>query len=250
MSTSSTPFPHEYWADRVLEFAQVIREQGFSTAQELMAPIGRELYAPDMVLVSQRFGEFQRSLGYSRATRGEDYHIHRQRALENLVSAIYEGCLVFDAVEPLGTSVSQIDHYIRLNAYAQTVPSLMAAYDDGGFVLSECKNLRGKVDVTWLGKFASLCRQVHPTRLGIIVSGGGLTGRNGWDDARGLQRIVYMRASLAIVSLAMPELQLLADGHCLYDIIAAQIASLHAATTGVYERFVASRATSVPAGGR
>jgi len=202
-----------------------------------LSSLARELYNPDSAELSRAYEEFGRSRSYTRSSVGRDFHIRRQRALEDLMNVIYRGCDVFDRAKSLTTSVGQLDQHITLNGYAQMIPCFCDAFPSG-FILSECKNCGRKVDVTWLGKFANLCVNIHPTKLGFLVSAEGLSGRGGWDDARGLQRIIYLRTGKAIISIAQPELARLAAGECFYDVVAEQIRSLHLLTASVYERYV------------
>lgn len=70
----------------------------------------------------------------------------------------------------------------------------------GNKMLLECKNYpRKKVDVTWVGKFASVLL-VHEFDVGVIFSRKGLTGANSWRDATGFVRKYALKKSTYILN--------------------------------------------------
>lgn len=81
----------------------------------------------------------------------------------------------------------------------------------GDSFLCECKNYKGPVDVTYVGKFNSLM-SVADTYFGVMISWDGISGRNEWKDSKGLIKKIALREKRYIVVLDKKDLKELCNG--------------------------------------
>lgn len=117
--------------------------------------------------------------------------------LENLVNFIFNNSFFLNVYPNKRTSINEIDQFITISDYGlQAIHELnfsreLLGLDEDHFIC-ECKNYKGNIPATWVGKFNTLLNTCGETRLGIIFSYYGLTGEeNNWYDAHGLTKVVY-----------------------------------------------------------
>lgn len=109
------------------------------------------------------------------------------KILEELIRYLFTEChsKILDCISNQRTSTNEIDLLLswteeaRSSAFTTLLPGFVNSF------LCECKNYNGKVGVTYIGKFYSLLK-VSNSKLGILISWEGVTGRNNWTDAKGL----------------------------------------------------------------
>ena len=106
--------------------------------------------------------------------------------LEDLVAVMFDKAFpnIFEVKRNCRTSSNEIDLLINWKSAAVRIGVADYFNDLGNTFLCECKNYRGKVDVTYVGKFFSLMCYTN-TKFGVLVAWEGVTG-NGWSDGAGL----------------------------------------------------------------
>lgn len=139
-------------------------------------------------------------------------------ALENLTKEMFNAYQVFEFSSNIHTSTNEIDFFTRLNHNGQVLKSSGYINMDEKFLI-ECKNYNKKVDVTFIGKFATLLN-THSQNFGIMVSNKGLTGK-GWNDALGLTKKNYLKNGILIISLTINDFRTMLD-YPLFEVIEAK----------------------------
>lgn len=116
------------------------------------------------------------------------------KALEDLVSFIIKKTYFFEIYRNITTSTNEIDQIIRLsNRGKQALKNLELSREileiEEDLFLSECKNYKSNLGVSWVGKFYGLLKTCD-CKFGIIFSVNGLTGaEKEWKDAYGLIKV-------------------------------------------------------------
>ena len=131
--------------------------------------------------------------------RKNDEETQKQKgdALEKLVNFIFNNSFFLEVHPNKRNSTNEIDQFITVSDYGMQAfhefnfNRALLGLDENHFIC-ECKNYKGKIPATWIGKFNTLLNTCGETRLGIVFSYHGLTGKeNNWYDAHGLTKIVY-----------------------------------------------------------
>lgn len=137
-------------------------------------------------------------------------------ALETLTRTALESLKFFDAEPNVHTSTNEIDFLCNLNK-AGTVAKSKGYFSLEDHFLIECKNYASPVNVTFVGKFASLLIS-HKKSLGILVSTKGITG-SGWNHAYGLTKKLYLKCNILIISFTLDDFRELLNNSSFFDII-------------------------------
>lgn len=126
--------------------------------------------------------------------------------LEQLVKILFDngGHGLLETLKNVKTHTNEIDLLIRWTESANSIGANREFRDCGNTFLCECKNYKGKVSVTYIGKFYSLlsCADAH---LGILVAWEGITGRSAWSDGSGLIRKIALRDKRYILVLTKDD---------------------------------------------
>ena len=134
------------------------------------------------------------------------------RLLEDLTSVLFqEGSgKIFNTRRNCRTSTNEIDLLLEWTDDARGL-GLNTMYPCfGDSFICECKNYDGKVNVTYVGKFCSLLA-VTETRLGIMISWDGITGRGKWDSSQGLLKKVALKQKIYVIALDKRDLKSIRD---------------------------------------
>lgn len=109
------------------------------------------------------------------------------KKLEELTYILFNKSVenVFDVYRNCKTSTNEIDLMIRWTENARLAGINSAFPCFGESFLCECKNYKGPVDVTYVGKFGHLMT-ISNVDFGIMVSWKGISGKTKWDAAKGL----------------------------------------------------------------
>ena len=109
------------------------------------------------------------------------------KKLEELTYILFNKSVenVFDVYRNCKTSTNEIDLMIRWTEKARLAGINSAFPCFGESFLCECKNYKGPVDVTYVGKFGHLMT-ISNVDFGIMVSWKGISGKTKWDAAKGL----------------------------------------------------------------
>lgn len=96
------------------------------------------------------------------------------------------------------TSTNEIDLLVEWTAEAKfaSIHNIYSFFGD--CFLCECKNYNGRVSVTYVGKFYSLLN-VSRSKLGILFSWEGVSGRSKWSDANGLIKKIALKEGIYII---------------------------------------------------
>ena len=130
------------------------------------------------------------------------------KKLEELSTLLFEKSVenLFDVYNNCRTSTNEIDllirwtESVRLSGISGAFPCFNESF------LCECKNYKGKVNVTYVGKFSSLMA-VTNTNFGVMVSWDGVTGRSKWSDSLGLIKKIALSEKRYIVVLDKYDLK-------------------------------------------
>lgn len=130
--------------------------------------------------------------------------------LEELTALIFSDKLL-NVIRNARTSTNEIDILLTWNDKAIT-SSINAIYDSlRDPFMCECKNYKGKVSVTYVGKFYSLL-SVSGVNIGVIVSWEGVTGKSPWSDALGLIKKIALKHSIYILCLDKDDFKRIYNG--------------------------------------
>ncbi|MBU5250690.1 restriction endonuclease, partial [Lysinibacillus capsici] len=122
----------------------------------------------------------------------------------------------------------------RLTPNGQVLKSSGYINIDEEFLI-ECKNYNKKVDVTFIGKFATLLH-AHNQKFGIMISNKGITGK-GWNDALGLTKKIFLKENILIISLTIKDFRRMLD-FSLFEVIEAK--KMEIITDTKYEHFLSA----------
>ncbi|MFH5834536.1 acetylglutamate semialdehyde dehydrogenase [Proteiniclasticum sp. C24MP] len=156
-------------------------------------------------------------------------------SLEDLVTYLLEIYdRYFDVVNSVRTGTNEIDQFISSKQFMKMLISYGLIDARLESFLCECKNYSKKVDVTYVGKFASLLL-TSSKKLGILFSYKGITGSK-WSDASGLVKKFYLskenvEARYCIIDFNISDFELVKNGVPFFEIIHSKIESLQMDTT-------------------
>lgn len=122
------------------------------------------------------------------------------KKLEELTYILFNKSVenVFDVYRNCKTSTNEIDLMIRWTENARLAGINSAFPCFGESFLCECKNYKGPVDVTYVGKFGHLMT-ISNVDFGIMVSWKGISGKTKWDAAKGLTKKFALHENKYIV---------------------------------------------------
>lgn len=152
------------------------------------------------------------------------------QTLENLVYYLLEvSGGVFKVKRNLRTSTNEIDHLVGFNTKGDLLSSKFIIPQYFNYFLSECKNYKGKISVTYVGKFCSLIQTTN-VKVGIIFSFSGISGPR-WKNGDGLVRKFYLSKEAiddryCIIDFSLPQFEQILKGESLFSIIDAQMSAL------------------------
>lgn len=144
---------------------------------------------------------------YNTISKGGLKHGEKGKKLEELTTILFEKSVknLFDVYRNCRTSTNEIDLLIRWTENARLLGINNSFSCFGDSFLCECKNYKGPVNVTYVGKFCSLML-VTNTDFGVMVSWDGVTGRSDWNDSKGLIKKIALRDKRFIVVLDKDDL--------------------------------------------
>ena len=104
------------------------------------------------------------------------------------------------------TSTNEIDIQLNWTENARLANINTSFPCFGETFLCECKNYKGAVNVTYVGKFYSLLK-VTNSQLGVLVSWEGVSGRGSWSDSKGLIKKIALRENVYIIVIDKNDLK-------------------------------------------
>ncbi|MED1602649.1 acetylglutamate semialdehyde dehydrogenase [Alkalihalophilus marmarensis] len=157
---------------------------------------------------------------YSNAQKG--------KALENIVTFLLEKSTVFDVKNNIRSTTNEIDQLITINAKGRRFREKGFLDLTDNTLLSECKNYKDKVSVTWVGKFASLI-YTSQVKIGLLFSYHGLTGNN-WSAATGLTKKIFLGSpeekKIYILDFNISDFKKIEEGSNLLELIRLKMISI------------------------
>ncbi|MDQ4678146.1 nuclease-related domain-containing protein, partial [Stenotrophomonas maltophilia group sp. RNC7] len=158
-------------------------------------------------------------------------------ALENLVDFILEKSYFYKVYTNKRTGTHEIDQFAVISDRGiQAITEYNFAKDllltNQNYFVCECKNYKGNVGATWVGKFNTLLEVSGRCQLGIIFSCDGLTGKeNTWYDSHGLTKVIFHMSNSEekryILDFNMNDFNLLkSKEHTFFSIVKSKKASL------------------------
>lgn len=145
-------------------------------------------------------------------------------ALENLIEKIFKTHSVYKVKRNLKTTTNEIDLFLELDFFGNQVNKSIEKECLPDEVLVECKNYSTKLEVSWIGKFASLLR-VSSLKDGFFVTKKGITGRHSWDASEGLIRKLALKDGNRILHFLLEDFIHL-QGKTIFDVIKLKKQSL------------------------
>ena len=174
----------------ISDVQEVLDKHGYTLLQYLNA-LGRK-NAPVLNLCEDAYEKFAQL--YQRLSEGDYNAGEKGKLLEALVDSLFRDGygFLFDTHSNWRTSTNEIDVLLFWTEKARLI-GLPSAYSFlGNSILCECKNYKKPVDVTYVGKFASLLH-TSDVKLGIMFAWDGVSGRGKWDAAQGLIKKIALR---------------------------------------------------------
>lgn len=138
-------------------------------------------------------------------------------ALESLIGMIFKTHSIYKVKRNLKTSTNEIDLFLELDFFGDQVNKTIEKECLPDEVLVECKNYSTKLEVSWIGKFASLLR-VSSLKNGFFVTKKGITGRHRWDASEGLIRKIALKDDNRILHFLLEDFTNL-QGKTIFDVI-------------------------------
>lgn len=189
---------------RFRETEQVMHQSGY-TLTEFMIASSR--YKSKLLMMDDEYIEKYREL-YDCISNGGLDRGKKGRKLEELSTLLFDYSVsnLFDVYKNCRTSTNEIDLLIRWTEAAR-VSGMNGAFPCfGESFLCECKNYKGAVKVTYVGKFSSLMA-VTNTNFGIMISWDGVTGRGKWSDSQGFIKKIALSDKKYIIVLDKYDLK-------------------------------------------
>ncbi len=189
---------------RFREAEQALQQSGYTLAG-LMLDLSR--YKSTLLMMGdsdiEKYKEIYDCIDNGGLSRGE-----KGKKLEELSTLLFQNSVTkfFDVYNNCRTSTNEIDLLIRWSESARISGISRAFPCFSESFLCECKNYKGKVGVTYVGKFSSLM-SVTNTDFGVIVSWDGVTGRSKWSDSLGLVKKIALSEKRYIIVLDKYDLK-------------------------------------------
>jgi len=153
------------------------------------------------------YEEYEKMLNHLEDTNGKPKHEcsndEKKKALEDIVTFLIIKTNLFEVYGDVHTGTSEVDQVVvrnRMSKLAEAkygiTPKVLEI--DSDMFLCECKNYKGSVSGTWVGKFNTIMDVCGTCKVGILFSVCGLSGKEEtWDDGHGMRKIIYNLSSLS-----------------------------------------------------
>ena len=145
-------------------------------------------------------------------------------ALESLIDQIFKTHQIYKVKRNLKTTTNEIDLFLELDFFGNQINNVIEKECLPDEVLVECKNYGSKLNVSWIGKFASLMR-VSKLTHGFFMTKEGITGQHNWDASKGLIRKLALKDESIILDFLLTDFKDL-EGKTLVDLIRLKRQSL------------------------
>lgn len=183
--------------DILLTVDEILCDKGMTFSEFLSLRISRDSSMLDFSDgIYNRFKEL-----YAKINETDAFVSRKEKGtlLEELTALLFSDNLL-NVIKNARTSTNEIDILLTWNNKAR-ISSINTVYDSlKEPFICECKNYKGKVDVTYVGKFYSLL-SVSGTKLGVLVAWEGVTGSSPWLDALGLIKKIALKHDTYILIL-------------------------------------------------
>lgn len=135
----------------------------------------------------------------------------RGKLLEQMAGLLFfYGNALFDKTVNCKTATNEIDILVNWSKEALQIGMNQGYNFIGEGFLCECKNYTGTVNVTYIGKFYSLMK-VSGVKFGIIFSRNGISGKNIWEDGKGLVRKIALKEDIYIIDISWDDFKSIYD---------------------------------------
>lgn len=151
------------------------------------------------------------------------------KSLEKLASFLLSHTRIFEVYKNIRSGTNEFDQLVRCNTYGKALLD-RNIFDKRFFhFIGECKNLRTRVGVTYVGKICSLLLTTQ-NKVCILFSYNGVTGK-GWNEASGLIKKIYMTKEndddrMIIIDFNKDDFERIKNGEYLIDILENKIYAL------------------------
>lgn len=195
--------------DKNVEKIQEIFDENGFTFDDMLCFLGKNI--TQLLMLPDNFHNRFKAM-YDSLNKGNLPQRKKGEALEKITSILFQdgAASIFDVYRNCRTSTNEIDLLIRWTENARVANISRAFPVFGDSFLCECKNYKEKVGVTYVGKFFSLMN-VTDTKLGIMISWEGISGRGEWSAAKGLVKKIALRENRYIIVIDKHDLK------CIYD---------------------------------
>ncbi|AIQ70347.1 hypothetical protein [Paenibacillus graminis] len=167
----------------------------------------------------------------TKITQGDNNTLQKGKALENLVSFLWQKSGFFEVHDNIRNSTNEIDQLVEFNFKGIMFEKFLPVNKtNSSFLVSECKNYDKKISVTWVGKLYSLTC-TNSSRFGFLFSFHGMAARGGWDSAIGLTKKLFLQKErldekISIIDFNIEDFRMISNGANFLHLIKAKIDSL------------------------
>ena len=150
-------------------------------------------------------------------------------ALENLATYTISTTHVFEVYKNIRTSTNELDQLVRIKDNQRHLVGFNIIDERLENFIGECKNYKGKVPVTYVGKICGLLVTTQ-NKICILFSYSGVTGR-GWEESCGLIKKFYLAKEnpierYCIIDFNIKDFENIAQGGNFLQIITDKILAL------------------------
>ncbi|MGW8444325.1 acetylglutamate semialdehyde dehydrogenase [Paenibacillus sp. S33] len=215
--------PHEY-----LKFADIDdMEEHFNTLSRLN---DEDLSEYKKLLINLEKVN-KKEVTKTKKDQGENNTLQKGKALEKLVSFLWEKSGFFEVHDNIRNSTNEIDQLVDFNFKGKLFESFLPVNRiNSRFLISECKNYNKTIGVTWVGKLYSLTC-TNSSRFGFLFSYHGMAARGGWDSAIGLTKKLFLQKErlderVSIIDFNIEDFRMIAEGHNFLYLMKSKIDAL------------------------
>lgn len=160
------------------------------------------------LLVLNSEGHKKFAVCYEKIRDNNFQEVDKGQLLEQLMYSIFiHGySTIWECRKNCRTSTNEIDIQLNWTENARLAHINASFPCFGESFLCECKNYKGVVSVTYVGKFYSLLK-VTNSQMGVLVSWEGISGRGSWSDSKGLIKKIALKENVYIIVIDKNDLR-------------------------------------------
>lgn len=195
----------DYDENKIVDEAEIFLYNHGITLSDLILLTGKRNSA---LLLLNREGYKKFAICYEKIRDKDFREADKGKLLEQVMYSIFtQGySTIWDCRKNCRTSTNEIDLQLNWTENARLAHIDASFPCFGESFLCECKNYKGAVNVTYVGKFYSLLK-VTNSQVGILISWEGISGRGSWSDSKGLIKKIALRENVYIIVIDKDDLK-------------------------------------------